>query len=132
MRIEVPGLSQGWVGVYGALVNMDSGEVITFDTSAQFYSGRDGGENWTEGNRRGAAMLGSVQPGTYRLRIASTGWDAGCGKTFQVQVKSQVPRLAWLLTLVLLALAIPVIATLRWFGFERGRWSNSDHPWGED
>ena len=132
VRIEVPGLEQGWVGVYGALVNLDSGEVITFETSAQRYSGTDGGERWTEGNRRGTAMLGSVPAGTYRLRIASTGWDTGCGRSFSVQVKSQVPRVLWLLLAILLPLAFPLIATLRWALFERQRWANSDHPWGEE
>lgn len=130
--IEVPGLSQGWVGVYGALVNMDSGEVVTFDTSAQRYSGRSGGESWTEGNRRGAAMLGSVPPGTYRLRLASTGWGAGCGKTYEVEVRSQVPRVLWLLLALLLPLALPLFTSLRWILFEKQRWANSDHPWGEE
>jgi DNA-directed RNA polymerase subunit RPC12/RpoP len=132
LRIDLPGLEQGWVGVSGALVNLDTGKVVTFDTSAQRYSGISGGEKWTEGNRRGSAMLGSIPAGKYRLRLASMGYEAGCGKHYQVMVTSQVPGTMWLLFAILLPLAIPAIATVRWMTFESKRWKNSDHPWGED
>ena len=62
----------------------------------------------------------------------SPGYEAGCGKHYQVKVTSQVPGTMWLLFAILLPLAIPAIATVRWMTFESKRWKNSDHPWGED
>jgi DNA-directed RNA polymerase subunit RPC12/RpoP len=131
LQLQVPGLEQGWIGLDGALVNMDSGQVTTFRASAQRYSGVSGGERWSEGNRRGTAVIGSVPAGTYRLRLAAGGWDAGVGKRYQVTARSQVPRNLWWLLCLLLPLVFPLLTSLRWWSFEANRWANSDHPWGE-
>jgi len=133
LRVElaVPGIQQGWVGLNGALVNMESGKVTTFATSAQYYSGVSGGERWSEGSGRGRTWLGSIPAGTYRLRLASTGWDKGLGMSYDLSVRSQVPRSMWLVLGLILLLPLPVIASVRWWSFEYQRWKNSDHPWGE-
>ncbi|MEM7311067.1 MAG: DUF4178 domain-containing protein [Planctomycetota bacterium] len=131
VQLWVPGLEQGWVGLNGALVNMESGEVVTFAASAQHYSGTSGGERWTEGNRIGEAWVGSIDAGTYRLRLASSGWDKGLGVPYQVTVRSQVPRAKYLVVVVLLLLAFPIVNTVISVLFERARWESSDHPWGE-
>ena len=124
-------VSQGWVGLNGALVNMGSGEVITFATSAQRYSGVSGGEKWSEGDGDGDAWLGPVDAGSYRLRLAATGWDNGRGSRYYVTVRSQVPRVLYLMLALGVLLAVPLVTTGLGLLFERNRWQNSDHPWGE-
>ncbi|MFT7678627.1 MAG: hypothetical protein ACI8QC_002621 [Planctomycetota bacterium] len=130
ITLRAPGVSQGWVGLNGALINMVDGAVTTFATSAQYYSGRSGGENWKEGNRRGTAMLGSIPSGQYRIRLAFVGADKGLGRTVEVSVRRQVTRYLFA-ALALVALLIPTIYNqIRSYGFEVKRWSESDHPMG--
>ncbi len=127
VRVEAPSIDQGYIGVLGALVNEATGEVITFATAAQRYSGSSGGENWSEGNRRGSSLLGKVPKGRYRLRIASRGYDRGTGQTFIVSAKSQVPRALWFVLALLALTVFPILQTIRAGAFEGQRWNNSDH-----
>ena len=133
MRIQLraPGLDNGWIGLNGALVNMDTGKVTTFSTSAQYYSGVDGGERWSEGSRRGSAWLGSVPSGQYRMRLSGVGYDRGLGHSYQVTARSQVPRNLYFLLALAALFVLPIFASIRWWSFEYQRWKNSDHPWGE-
>lgn len=132
VRMSVPGVSNGWIGLNGALVNEESGAVTTFATQAQYYSGTDGGERWTEGNRRGRTILGSVPAGRYRLRLAASGWEDGLGRTYSVDVKSQVPRTLFFVLALLAVLVFPVVNSIVHIAFEKTRWANSDHPWSSD
>lgn len=131
VALHVPNLDQGWVGLNGALVEVESGEVTTFATSAQRYSGVEDGESWSEGDRSGTVYLGGVGAGEYRLRLAASGWDKGVGMPYRVSVRSQVPRTLFAFLAILVLLVLPIAATIRWWSFEYGRWKDSDHPWGE-
>ncbi|MDA1267376.1 MAG: DUF4178 domain-containing protein [Planctomycetota bacterium] len=132
VELAAPGIQQGWIGLYGSLINVDTGDVTNFDTSAQQYSGVDGGERWSEGNSKGSTTLGSVPAGTYRMRLAAEGYDAGLNHMYSVKVRSQVPTMLWFLLALVLPLPFAIIASLRWYAFEHKRWSNSDNPWGEE
>jgi len=133
VRVELtsPGLSQGWLGLSGALVDEGTGEVLTFATEAARYSGVSGGESWSEGSGRGVTWLGSVPAGDYRLRLAVQGFDSGLGRTYRVRLTSQVPRTLWLFVFSLPLLAVAVVLSIRWMIFESRRWQDSDHPWGQ-
>ena len=131
VRLETPGINQGWIGLNGALVSLDSGQVTTFATQAQHYSGSSGGESWSEGKRRGSTWLGSIPAGTYRLRLAAQGAGRGLGHSYRVSVRSQVPRFLWFfLALIPMGVAL-IISGFRSFNFEATRWADSDHPWSE-
>ncbi|MEM1452841.1 MAG: DUF4178 domain-containing protein, partial [Planctomycetota bacterium] len=132
VQVRAPGLSQGYLDVLGALVETETGQVTTFKVAAQHYSGVSGGESWSEGNRKGSTLIGRVPAGTYKLRVASRGYDRAVGVPFEVVVKSQVPRGLWFgLALVLLFLG-PLFSSIRALTFESQRWSNSDHPWSSE
>ncbi|QDV06716.1 hypothetical protein Poly30_22310 [Planctomycetes bacterium Poly30] len=127
VSLAAPSISQGYLAVLGALVNEDSGEVFTFETAAQYYSGSSGGESWSEGNRKGSTLIGRVPRGRYRMRIASRAYDRATSTPFQISVKSQVPRLLWFFLGLLALIIYPVIQSIRAGAFEARRWSNSDH-----
>ena len=127
ISLAVPSINQGYLAVLGALVNEDSGEVFTFTTAAQHYSGSSGGERWSEGNRKGSTLIGRVPRGRYRMRVASRPYDAGTNQAFQITAKSQVPRLLWFFLGLLALLVYPIVQTIRAGAFEGRRWSNSDH-----
>ena len=124
-------VSQGWVGLNGALVHLDSGAVTTFANVAQYYSGRSGGESWSEGSRHDKSLLGSIPKGPYRLRLSLTGYGNGVGQHVEVTVRRSVTNVAFFF-MALAALLLPAIVTqIRSIRFEARRWSESDHPWGE-
>ncbi|MEM1416939.1 MAG: DUF4178 domain-containing protein, partial [Myxococcota bacterium] len=58
-----------YVGVNGALIDEASNEVREFYADAGYYSGRSGGESWSEGSRNDTTYLPRVPAGTYRLRL---------------------------------------------------------------
>lgn len=126
IRFRAKDLSNGYIGINGALVNEVTGEVITFATSLQFYSGRSGGENWSEGSRSRSVLLGSVPRGPYRLRLAHAGWDRGIMTPFEVQVRTDVPRVLWFVLALVALLVLPIITSIRAGAFETRRWQNSD------
>ncbi len=131
IEASVPNIRNGWMGLGGALVNTESGDVTTFATQAQFYSGVSGGSRWSEGNRQGKTTLGSIPKGTYRMRLASSAWGDALQQRYTVAARSQVPRGGYMLLALLAFLIFPILNTIAHLFFESARWSESDHPWGE-
>ncbi len=127
VMVRAPDVRQGYLDILGALVNEATGEVITFGTAAQYYSGSSGGESWSEGRRKGSTKLGRVPAGTYRLRIASRGYDAATNLSFTVDVRSDVPGFLWFFLAFVALLAWPIVQSIRAAVFEAARWSKSDH-----
>ena len=87
---------------------------------------RDEDGVWTEGSTRDVAVIPSVPPGRYYLRVEPDA-DAGRGSIrYDVTLRRDVPSLL-LYGLALLALAIPPgFATWRSISFEQSRWAESD------
>lgn len=127
VTLAVPSISQGYLALLGALVNEDTGEVITFTTAAQHYSGVSGGERWSEGKRRGSTLIGKVPRGRYRMRLATRPYDKGVDQIYTITAKSQVPRALWFVLGLLALTAFPAVQSMRAGAFEAKRWSNSDH-----
>lgn len=147
VRLTTRGLSNTWVGVEGALVNEDTGEVRYFAVEAEHWSGVTEGESWSEGDETGTAWLGEVPAGRYALRLESeaqvggsvTAWETisqppGYRVTAQpppvpwsIELTSQVPSTGRPLLLLLLLLLPPGLVSARAALFERTRWAESDH-----
>lgn len=132
VRLDVPGLENGWLGLEGALVDEASGEVRAFGIVAERWSGVEDGESWSEGDRDPVVYLGRVPAGRYSLRLEADG-DAGTGLApaapvrFTVEVTSQVPSHGRPLLLLLLLVLPALVVSLRSWGFEKRRWAESDH-----
>ncbi len=142
LELDVPVLNNAWLGLEGALVAEDSGEVRYFALAAEQWSGVTDGEAWSEGDRRGAVVLGQVPAGRYALRLecdfegSSPYVSAGPGfprrpsrpaVPWTLRVRSQVPSAGrpWLVLLLLLLPAL-VVSIASWT-FEKRRWQESDH-----
>jgi len=93
-----------------------------------YYFGRDSDGNWTEGSRRGAVRIPSVDPGSYYLRVEpETDARSRTAVNYQLTVREDVPT--WWPYLVILGLLAvpPVLVTMRAASFETKRWQESDH-----
>jgi hypothetical protein len=141
LRFQATGLENGWLGVEGALVNLDDGDVRYFALQAEHWSGVDGGEAWSEGDRDATAYLGQVPAGRYAVRLAADGENAGptassvfspsrtspVPATWTLAIVSQVPSHGRPAFLLLLLLVPPAIVSLQAASFEKRRWAESDH-----
>ena len=125
-------VSQAWVGLDVALIDEESGESEAAAFELAHFSGVEGGESWSEGSRRGRAVVGQVHDGRYLLRVEP---QVERGRGFVPQTaRVRVVRGVFLATPLVLALLLvgvwPIAVTLRSVTFERRRWEESDHPWG--
>jgi hypothetical protein len=141
-RFRANMLANGWVGVEGALVNLDDGEVRYFALQAEHWSGTDDGESWSEGDREATAYLGEVPAGRYAVRLDADGENSLPTSTtgfststpsgsvpaeWTLEIASQVPSHGRAALLLLLLLIPPAIVSLQAASFERRRWAESDH-----
>jgi hypothetical protein len=118
-------VSNNWVYAALDLVNDDTGTVITFDKTIEYYSGVDDGESWNEGSTRAAEVLAPVEPGTYTLRVEAQHGGAG-SVDLGVTVQQGVFRWLWFwIALGVLGVPLAIIA-LHAAGFRKRRWENSN------
>lgn len=121
-------LDNNWIGLEMMLVNKASGAAWPATRELSYYSGRDGGESWSEGSRDDEVVFRDVPPGTYYLTL-----DPDLAPDKPVVVRDTVEVLSggagWSnFVMVLIFLAIfPIFTRLRHAAFEAGRWAESDH-----
>jgi len=125
------GCSNQWLGVDGALVELDTGDVRAFALQAERWSGVAEGEAWSEGDDSSDVYLGGVPAGRYALRLDAEGSSQTGGATavpYTVTATSQVPSTGRGVALLAMLLAVPVLVGVAGAMFETRRWSTSDHP----
>jgi hypothetical protein len=129
VAVQAP-VSNSWLYLEGALLNEETGGLDEFDTEIAYYHGSDSDGAWTEGGQNGQAYIGRVPRGRYVLRLQPQ-WEAGKPPpSYNVTVRSGVPRLYQALLALMAIGAFPMLVAWRWMRFEAERWSESDHPWG--
>ena len=119
-------LNNAWIDIAGDLINQQTDNAQGFSLALEYYSGVEGGESWTEGNRSSSVYLSAPEAGTYTLGLDAR-WDRQESQpvTFTIVVRQGIAR-PWHLIATLLALSIiPLIVAIRHFNFERQRWSDS-------
>jgi len=73
IRARAPMLENAWIDLDYALVNRKTQESFEAYAAAERYSGNDGGESWTEGDRGATTKLAMVPRGTYDLVVDANG-----------------------------------------------------------
>jgi hypothetical protein len=128
VKVESYGnLDNNWIYLNYALVNEDTGQTYDFGREISYYSGYDSDGSWSEGSRRDSAVIPSVPPGHYFLRIEPES-DPGKGRiSYTVTVTHDYPVGYWLLIAMGLLLVPALLITWRSINFEHMRWQESDH-----
>ncbi|HXM45801.1 MAG TPA: hypothetical protein VN924_31485, partial [Bryobacteraceae bacterium] len=121
-------LRNSWIYLNYALIDEDTGQAFDFGREVSYYTGVDSDGAWQEGGRHDRAVLPSVPPGKYYLRIEPES-DASLGTIgYTVTVTRDVPVLEIYL-LAFGALLLPaLLVSWRVHNFEQMRWAESDHP----
>jgi uncharacterized Zn finger protein (UPF0148 family) len=121
-------LDNNWIGLEMMLVNKASGAAWPATRELSYYSGRDGGESWSEGSRDDEVVFRDVPPGTYYLTF-----DPDLAPDKPLTVRDTVEVLSggagwsnFVMLLIFLAI-FPLFTRLRHAAFEAGRWAESDH-----
>jgi hypothetical protein len=127
VKVQAP-VNNSWLYLDGALINDETGSIDEFDVEVSYYSGSDSDGSWSEGDRSAVAYIRSVPPGRYVLRLAPQ-WQPGLQpSSYDVSVRSRVPRFSQLFFLSILLFFWPIRVSWRSSRFESQRWSESDHP----
>ena len=126
-------VDNGWAFFEYALVNEATGITYEFGREVSYYHGVDSDGNWSEGSRKDRAVLPSVPPGPYFLRVQPEAEVPTPFLEYKLSVRRDVPTLTpYLICLVLLAIP-PLLVGLRAWGMESARWKESDYaPSGSD
>ena len=62
-------VDNSWLVVNYALINEDTGQAYDFGREVSWYHGRDEDGDWSEGSSQDVAIVPSVPPGRYYLRV---------------------------------------------------------------
>lgn len=125
--------TNAWSWFEAELYDAEDNAVASFERGVEFYTGREGGESWSEGSRTARTRV-SIPPGDYTLEVTqleSGTWSSGREpRTVRVDVRQGAASTIWLYGLAALFALLGGA-----FLFQRGlheyrRWSGSD--WSDD
>jgi len=120
-------LQNHWIYLNYALINQDTGQAYDFGREVSFYSGYDEDGFWSEGGRDDSAVVPSVPPGNYYLRVEPESDPSPGTISYTISVKRDVPQMSFF-GIAILALLLPAgLITWRSMNFEHQRWAESDY-----
>lgn len=122
-------LSNAWLALDLALVNLATGTAINVDTEIERYAGVDADGPWAEGSPSGRLLVPYVPAGEYYLRVEPAG-NAQTHYTLSVR-RDVVSELPYVLALGALCVW-PIVVAVRAASFESRRWQESDAGSGGD
>jgi hypothetical protein len=120
-------LDNSWTYFSFALINEQTGEAYDFGREVSYYYGRDSDGSWTEGARTNTAVIPTVPPGHYYLRVEPEMSSSAAPVHYSLEVNRDVPSVSFFFIAALLLLVPPVFMTARAYRFEFRRWQESDY-----
>jgi hypothetical protein len=121
-------VDNGWAYFDYALVNEETGETYEFGRELGYYHGYDSDGSWSEGSPHDRAVLPSVPPGRYFLRVQPEGQqEGGRGVFYSITLRRDVPMFSLYLICLVLLLVPPVAIAFRAASMESARWKESDY-----
>jgi uncharacterized Zn finger protein (UPF0148 family) len=114
-----------WMYLEGDLINDETGLVQSFPIDISYYHGVEGGESWSEGDRKDSAYTSALPAGRYVLRLEGQWekWQQPASITVQIE-QNVTNGFNFLLALILLSV-VPIAMGIYHISFERRRWSES-------
>ena len=119
-------VNQSWVELDVDLVNTQTKAVRELSLGAEYWSGVDEGESWSEGNQQATELIPAVEPGEYQLVMDIDGSPELGQAEFSIEITRDVMIWSNVLLGLVLLFAYPLFRWIREHAFERERWSLSD------
>lgn len=101
-----------WLELAVTMVNKNTGKTYEFTKVAEYYSGYEGGEKWSEGSHSIDAVLSSVEPGEYSMVIYPYS-DSGASFAMNVSVEEHTILYSNFILALLLIIAAPVYLVIK-------------------
>ena len=120
-------VNQSWVELDVDLVNTQTKAVRELSLGAEYWSGNDEGEYWSEGSQQATELIPAVEPGEYQLVMDIDGSPELGRAEFRIEITRDVMVWSNVLLGLILLFAYPLFRWIREHAFERERWSLSDH-----
>jgi hypothetical protein len=121
-------VDNGWAYFDYALVNEQTGKTYEVGREVGYYHGFDSDGAWSEGSHRDRAVLPSVPPGPYFLRVQPQGQTSGATSiSYTMVLKRDVPMPSLYLIALLLLVLPPAAMAIRAAAMESARWKESDY-----
>ena len=120
-------VNQSWVELDVDLVNTQTKAVRELSLGAEYWSGNDEGEYWSEGSQQATELIPAVEPGEYQLVMDIDGSPELGQAEFRIEITRDVMVWSNVLLGLILLFAYPLFRWIREHAFERERWSVSDH-----
>ena len=120
-------LGNNWAYFAFALINESTGEAYDFGREVSRYSGSDSDGAWSEGSSKDTAVIPSVPPGRYYLRVEPETEASASSVNYSISLRRDVPTIAWFAVALLLLLIPPIAVWFRSVRFETARWQESDY-----
>ena len=118
-------LRNNWIYFDLTLINADTGDAFDFGREVSYYFGTDSDGSWTEGSQKDDAVLPTMAPGHYYVRVEPETEQTSPPVAYTITVRRDVPSpIYYLIALGLLVLP-PGVVSLRAAAFERRRWEES-------
>jgi hypothetical protein len=128
VELQATGMNNSWAYAEILLINPETEEATVIGVEADWYSGVDGGESWSEGSNPGKQTVGAVPGGKYLMQVATqvdTGGDPADMLT--LSIKEDVPLYRYVMLPLLFISLFPLVNFIRRAAFEKKRWAESDH-----
>ena len=119
-------VNQSWVELDVDLVNTQTKAVRELSLGAEYWSGVDEGESWSEGNQQATELIPAVEPGEYQLVMDIDGSPELGQAEFSIEITRDVMIWSNVFLGLVLLFAYPLFRWIREHAFERERWSLSD------
>jgi hypothetical protein len=119
-------LQNSWAYFNLALINAATGRAYDFGREVSYYAGRDSDGAWAEGSKNDSAIVPSVAPGKYYLRVEPEMDPKASSMLYTLEVKRSVPSAGLFLIAAALVVIPPIFSTWRAASFEGRRWAQSD------
>jgi len=119
-------VQNNWIGFDYALINAETGDALDFSREVSYYWGTDSDGGWTEGSQHDSAVLPTIAPGRYYLRVEPEADATSPPVSYRITLRRDVPSPEYYLMALGVLLLPPVFVSLRSAAFESRRWQESD------
>ena len=117
-------LDNGWLAVDTELLEAGTDDVVGFSSAeVAYYHGYEGGESWSEGNRKKRRLFKAPPAGEYRIGVTMEG-DQHPIMTVSVTSGNRLTR--YPLMVLILSMLVPVWFSMRSSAHEQQRWGADD------
>lgn len=117
----------GWATLSAEITGPDGTPLVAGARSISFYSGREGGENWSEGSRQDSFRFRAQAPGPHRVRLEVIDPGAiAANSVVQLRVTQGKPTAFWLFVTAGVAGLLAFLLTARRALHEKRRFAGSD------